>query len=264
MIGIRQSAGVHFEAYSAKWGEINAKLEEEFKLGAWTSGQAKARMERLGFSAEIQAAIAIGAQLDISGSCQWKKGKFGLELAGEASAFAGARAEGSAKLSVNALKGLELSLKGGAFAGFTATASGSAAFSYGGEDLVKVTAEASVSVGIGAEFELAIKAPIFGPTSIDIKGELTFGVGGGAGVALEINFTEMGLAASHEFRKLVYLPTLMRGYQMTLMTSDRRNLHYLQKCQQRLQDQRTEVEESLISYHKVPMEKRRLLMELDD
>ena len=62
MIGIQQNASVTFEAYSANWGEINAKLEEEFKAGIWTSGEAKAKIEKLGFSAEVQAAIAIGAQ----------------------------------------------------------------------------------------------------------------------------------------------------------------------------------------------------------
>ncbi|MBI1358562.1 MAG: hypothetical protein GC160_29855 [Acidobacteria bacterium] len=264
MIGIKQSAEIQFEAYSSKWGEITAKLEEEFKAGVWSSGEAKARFEKLGFSAELQAAIAIGLQLEISGSCQWKKGKAGLELGGDCSAFAGAWAEGSLKLSVNARKGLELAIKGGAFAGLSAKASGTVAFSYGDEDLVRVTAEASISVGVGAEFELKIKAPIFGPTAIDVKGELTVGVGGGVGVEMEINFTEMGLAASNEFRKLIYLPTLIRGYQMTLMTSDRRNLHYLEKCQKRLVDVRDEFEDSLVSYYKAPVEKRRLLMELDD
>lgn len=263
MIGIQQNASVVFEAYSPNWGEINAKLEEEFKGGIWTSGEAKAKIERLGFSAEVQAAIAIGAQLTIAGECSWKKGKAGLELGGECQAFAGARAELGGKLSVSALKGVELALKGGAFVGVSASATGTVAFTYGDEDLVRVTAEATISVGIGAEFEINIAAPIFGPSKVKVKGEVTFGVGGGSAVELEVNFTEMGLAASEQFRKVVYLPTLMKGYKMTLMTSDRRNKHYLDKCQRRLGDGMEEIEESLAAYHNVPVEKRRLLMEMD-
>jgi hypothetical protein len=48
MIGIQQSAKVSFEAYSPKWGEINAALKEDFRAGAWASGSAKAALERRG------------------------------------------------------------------------------------------------------------------------------------------------------------------------------------------------------------------------
>src|SRR5215831_1864048 len=41
LIGIQQSAGVTFEAYSKKWGQVTAALKEDFKLGAWASGNAK-------------------------------------------------------------------------------------------------------------------------------------------------------------------------------------------------------------------------------
>jgi hypothetical protein len=260
MVGFKQKAGVSFEAYSATWGEINAKLEEEFKAGAWASGTASAKMTRLGFSAEIQAAIAIGAQFDVSGECVWKKNDLGLKLAGECHMFLGAKAEGSAKLSVSALKGIDASIKAGAFAGFSASASGTCAFIYGEKELASVTAEAGITFGVGANFEGSLKCPIFGPTKISLAANLTLGLGAEASVSTAINFTEIGLAASTQFRKLVYLPTIMKGYEMTLMTQDRRNLHYLDKCIARVEDDRAEMEDTIRTFEEIPMEKRPLLM----
>jgi hypothetical protein len=260
MIGFEQNASVSFAAYSPNWGEINAKLEQAFKAGAWVNTKAKAEMTTLGFSAEVQAAIAIGAQLNVSGELAWTKGKAGLTLGGEAEVFAGARAGVGAKLSLSATKGLEASLKAGAFAGFTAEVKGQCSFTYEGQDIAKVEATAGVTFGAGAEFEASIKAPIFGPTEIKFAANLTVGFGVTTSTTAEIDFSEAGLAASQQFRALVYCRTLAQGYRMDLINSDARNLHYLNKAIKRVESEIESVQETIDSFSRVPMEKRSLLM----
>jgi hypothetical protein len=259
MVGFEQHASLTFEAYSPKWGEINAKLEESFKAGAWTSGSAEATMNALGFTAEVKAAVAIGAQLNLSGEMAWKKGRAGLALEGEVEVFAGAQASFEAKLSVNAMEGIEAALKVGAFAGFKVEAKGSCSFSYDGQDIVKVEASAGITFGVGAEFEASIKAPIFGPTEIKIAASLSMGFGTSTSANASIDFSEAGLAASQEFRALVYWRTLAKGYQPDLMNSDARNLHYLNKSIHRIEAEIESVNETIESFDKVPMEKRSLL-----
>jgi hypothetical protein len=68
------AASCTFETRSLDWGAINAKLEQSFKAGAWANGEAKARMTKAGFSAEAQAAIAIGAQFSLEGELKWFHG----------------------------------------------------------------------------------------------------------------------------------------------------------------------------------------------
>jgi hypothetical protein len=262
MVGVKQNASVSFQARSENWGVINGKLEEAFKAGIWGKGEAKAKLEQLGFSAEVQAAIAIGAQLDLEGELKWRKDRAQLSLGGSAELFVGARAEFGGKLSLSAKKGLEASIKAGAFAGFKATCKGSCAFSYDDKDLVKVEAEASVTFGVGAEFEGEIKASIFGPTKIKFGANLTVGLGTAAEVQVEINFSEGALAASQEFRKVVYWRTLAKGYKMDLMNSDARNLYYLNKAIGRLEAELSDTTEELGTLERKPSEKQSLLMAL--
>jgi hypothetical protein len=260
MVGFEQQASCSFEAASVNWGVVNGKLEEAFKAGLWANGGAKLAMERLGFSAEVQAAIAIGAQLNVSGELTWSKGKGQLALGGSAEAFVGARAGGELKLSMSAIKGLEASIKAGAFAGFEATATGYCSFSYDGQAIAKVQATAGVAFGAGAEFEASIKAPIFGPTQISFGANLSLGFGVTAKTEAEINFSELALASSQEFRKVVYWRTLAKGYEMSLMNSDARNLYYLNKAISRLRAELEGTETTISSFQKVPMDKRPLLM----
>lgn len=259
MLGFKQNSGIRYESGAhPKWGEINAKLEQSFKAGIWGKGSAQATMGKLGISADVQAAIAFGMEFGASGECTWKKGKAGLMLAGETSLFAGAKA--NVGISAKVGKSIEASISAEAFAGFEARASGTCGFTYGDATLASVTAEAIFQVGAGAKFDASLKAPIFGPTQISMTGTLTLGVGGGTSVTTQINFSEAGLAASEQFRKLVYLPTLMKGYRMDLITSDKKNLHYLEKCITRLEEERDGIEESISSFQKIPVEKRSLLM----
>ena len=260
MVGFEQSAMCSFEAHDENWGDISAKLEQSFKAGLWANGGAKVAMERLGFSAEVQAAIAVGAQLNIDGNLTWKKDNHEIKLGGEAEVFVGARAQGEMKLTVSAIKGLEASIKAGAFAGFSAEAKGYCSYSYDGQTIARVEASAAVTFGAGAEFEASIKAPIFGPTEISFKANLTLGFGTAVGTTAEIDFSEAALAASTEFRKVVYWRTMAKGYEMDLMNSDAKNLYYLNKAIGRLKDELQSTGNAIKSHNSVPMEKRSLLI----
>jgi hypothetical protein len=264
MIGIQQRAAVKFEAYSPHWGTINAALEEEFKAGVWGSGEATAKMTRLGFSVEAQAAIAIGLELNIDGSCTWKQGKAGLDLKGNCNVFAGAEGALSGKLSLKAKSGLEASFEAKAFAGFRASVSGSADFKYDGKSLISATGRAEVSFGVGGELSASIKVPIFGPTEISFTTSAAIGLGAGVSAETAINFTGIYLAGADQFRKVIYLPQLARGYRMDLMTSDAKNLHYLDKCIARIGEDIESMGEMVSSLERVPSEKQKLLMSIDD
>lgn len=260
MVGFKQEAKCSFESRTTNWGTINAKLEESFRAGVWASGSAKAQLERLGFSAEVQAAVAVGALLTIEGEMTWTKGSAGIQLAGSLEAFAGARGEVSAKLSVSACKGIEAAVSAGAFAGLQFKAEGSCAFTFGDATLARVTAGASIDFGVGATFEASIKAPIFGPTSISIESGATLGIGGTAGVEVEIHFDEMALSSSQTFKQVIYWRTMARGYEMTLMNSDAKNLYYLKKCIAHLKEELVSVEGLIDGYNETPIEKRKLLI----
>jgi len=216
MLGIKQHAGVSFKADVGRWGEISAKLEESFKAGSWTKGSASAEMHKLGFSAEVQVAVAMGLELNMDGSATWKKDKVGIDLSGNMNLFVGAQASLQGNLSVNALKGLAASFELNAFAGFSASVTGTAAFTYADKELVSATATAYVLFGVGGNVSGSINAPIFGPTQIAFSRQVAVGLGHGVSCSTAINFSEIAMASSEQFRKLAYLPTLAQG---TIWTS---------------------------------------------
>lgn len=259
MVDFEERTKIGFEARSVNWGDVAGKLEQSFKAGLWASGSAKANMSKAGISAEMQAAIAVGMALNVEGELKWTKGDAGVELGGKAEAFAGARAELAAKLSMSAREGFEASISAGAFAGLEFKCEGSCAFTYRGEKLVGVGGSASITFGAGASFEASLKAPLFGPTSISMKGSLTLGVGGASAVAIEVNFDQMALASSAAFRDIVYWRVMAVGYEATLMNSDAANLYYLKKCIKRLAQEIAEEDDAIASYRATPMDKRALL-----
>lgn len=259
MVGFKQTASCSFEVRDEDWGTVNGKLEESFKAGLWASGGAKASMDKMGFSAELQASIAIGLQLDIEAELTWSKDKHQVELGGEASVFVGGRVQAEMKLSVSAIKGLEASIKAGAFAGFSAEAKGHCTYSYDGQAIIAVEATAAVTFGAGAEFEASIKAPIFGPTEISFKASLTLGFGTAVGTKAVVNFSEASLALSTELQKVVEWRTLAKGYQMDLMNQDAKNLYYLNKSIRRMGSELASTQNTIETYHRVPEEKRGLL-----
>lgn len=259
MVGFEQSVACRFDTAPADWGVINAKLEESFRAGLWGEAKAGVVMKKLNFTAEVQAAIAIGAQLNVAGELKWSKGRAGLVVGGAAEAFVGAKANAGAKLSMDVLKGLEASIKAGAFVGFSAQATGSCTFSFDGRTLAKAEATAGVTFGVGASLEASIKAPIFGPTKIAFGASLSAGFGTKVKTAADIHFDEVSLAMSQQFRELVYWRTMARGYEMTLINSDARNLYYLNKAILRVTDEIASVEASIASFERLPLEKRPLL-----
>ncbi len=260
MIGLKQDASFKFEGYSANWGKVSGALEESFKAGAWASGEASAKMTKLGFNASLQAAVAVGALLEVNGNFQWEKGSASLKLAGSGECFAGARASGQAKLSVSALKGIEAALAAEAFVGFRAEATGSCSFALDGKTLLGLEATAGIAIGVGASLSASVKAPIFGPTVFQFGTTLAVGIGVSTDASVSIGFSDLYLAGARQFRTLVYLPTLARGYRMDLMTDDAKNFYYLNKCIARMKEEIDELEGKISSFEKVPEDKRSLLV----
>jgi hypothetical protein len=264
MIGIKQKAQVTFESYNPKWGQINAALKEDFKAGAWASGSARAALTKRGFDLEAQAAVAFGAELNIDGSFTWKLAQHGLDLSANCNLFAGAQGSLDAKLSADLFKGINASLAIGAFAGVSASVTGKCAFTYEDKTMVGVDATASVQFGVGGSLSGTLKVPIFGATQIGFSTSVALGLGMGVTTNTEIHFSQIYLAGKDDFRRLIYLPTIAKGYRMDLMTSDAKNLHYLDKCIARIGDGVKGMEETLASVKKVPEEKQSLLMKMSD
>jgi hypothetical protein len=260
MLGFKQTARLSFSAYSMKWGEINALLEQSLQAGVWGRGQAQAEMTRLGFKADVQAAIAMGGQFDLAGQCTWRKGKVGLNLEGSCEVFVGARGNVSAGLSASVKGRLHAAFQAEAFVGFSASVKGSCAFTYDDKELVGITASAGVSFGAGGSCKFEIDADLFGPTTIQFGVNVALGLGTSTEAAVAINFTEIYLAGATEFQKVIYLPTLARGYKMDLMNEELRNRVYLDKCIARFGDEIEGLNDTLDKFDRVPMEKRSLLM----
>jgi hypothetical protein len=264
MIGVKQSAGISFEAYSPNWGQINAALKEDFKAGVWASGSARAAMTKRGFDLQTQATVGFGAELNIDGSCTWKKGNKGLDLSGNCNLFAGAEARGEARISVDLYEGINASLDLDAFAGVRASVRGRCAFTHDDKTMVGVEAEASVQFGIGGSLSGSINCPIFGATQIGFSSSVTVGLGMGVSAKTEIHFTEIYLAGKEDFRKILYLPTMAKGYRMDLMTDDAKNLHYLDKCIARISEGVSERRNSIETLESVPDELKPFLLSTDD
>jgi hypothetical protein len=260
MVGFQQNASCTFETRSQNWGEINAKLEQSFKAGFWANGEAKARMTKAGFSAEAQAAIAIGAQFSVQGELKWTRGKGALVLSGDGEIFLGAEAHGEMKLTASALNGLELAIDAGAFAGFKANVSGAFAFEYGGNEIASVAASAGITFGAGGEFSAKLSAPIFGPSTFAIEANVAVGLGVNTDIQVAIDFNEAALAASQSFRQVVYWRTMAKGWDSSLMDLDARNLFYLNKAIARLEAELIDSTAKIKSFNDVPMEERSLLM----
>jgi hypothetical protein len=55
----------------------------------------------------------------------------------------------------------------------------------------------------------------------------------------------------------------MRGYSPELMTQDRKNLHYLEKCLARIDKDKQSLIEAMEGYEKTPEDSRTLLRKMD-
>lgn len=260
MAAVKQSAKVEFSTFDLEWGRVAGFFEENFKAGIWANESAKLSWKKTGFNAEVQAAIAIGAQLNLAGELSWENRDRKLTLGGEGEIFLGARANLSAKLGVSAMKGLEAAIDAGFFAGFSATVHGSASFTYMGKEVASVSGDASFTFGVGGSITGSLAVPLFGPTSITFGAGLTIGIGATATVQMKIDFNETRILLTTEFKKLVYIPTLLQGYKMDIQNMEYRNSFYLTKCTARVEAYVKEVDEEIASYKKKPVEKRPLLM----
>lgn len=247
MIGYRQASGVQFKTKPHTVGRLSGSLEQFLRAGAWAQGSAKAELSPgdLAIAAEISLAMAIGAEFDIRGTLDWEKGDTGLRLAGQANLFAGARGSLEASLNASLREGFAAAFKAEAFAGVSASVEGSCAITRNGAALVTATGTAEVSFGIGGRIEGSIEASIFGGTEISFEANATFGVGGGVGTKVEIDFNGIYLAGREDFRRLMYLPTLARGYQATLINQDHKNRFYLEKCIKHVERELAELDEAM-------------------
>jgi hypothetical protein len=260
LVGFKQAVSVEFESFDPNWGEINAKLEQSFKSGAWANGTAEAQFNKLGIRSDVEGAIAIGGKLGLDGQLAWKKRKTGMRLEGSAAGFVGASTYLRHRLSARAHDGLQASLFASAFAGFKASVFGKCQFTYEGMDIFREEAFASVSFGAGASISASIKTSVFGPTEISFGGSLTVGLGGGFSTLTVIDFSQAALAANAQFHTLMYCRTLAQGYRMDLINSDARNLHYLKKAISRAESEIESTKETIASFQKLPKDKRPLLM----
>jgi len=259
LLGFKQTATLRFERRLDNWGEINARLEESFRAGAWTRSSARAKMTSLGWGMDVQALVAIGSQLEVSGDLTWRGGDAGVALRGEARVFAGARAEGALTLSASATEGISAAIRAGAFVGFSAEVSGSCAFQYGDVPVLTASGSASIAFGVGGTFEAKINAPIFGPTEIGLKTEVALGLGFGMDATVGINFSQSALAVEEAFRLAIYLPTVMRGYRADLMNDEAKNLYYLNKAITAFESELSRCSEDLRRYAQMPSDRRALL-----
>ena len=252
LVGLKQTAGFSFNAYNPRLGEAGVQFLQELKAGLWGNGSFEATRGKTKLSVEMALALAIGAQLDVSGKCTWKAadGGMGLELAGSGQLFIGAQGELSASMSVDLKKGIEMAFKAGGFAGIKGEVKGSAALQYEGSNLVKAEASAYFSLGVGAEFSAEVKSRIFGGTTFSVESGVTLGFGGGTSTSLTVDFSQIYLAGRSEFRKVIYLPTMAKGYKMDLMVSDTKNKHYLKKSIEVLTAQRKELQDMVSSMDK--------------
>jgi hypothetical protein len=240
-----------------------AQLEAEMRVGAWGSGSVAARISKGGISAEAAIALAMGMECRVDASSTWQAGDFGLLLEGGARVFVGAEANANVALKISK-KGFEASVKAGAFAGVKAECRGAFAFKYLGEDMVSGDASAYVSFGAGGEFEASIKSSLFGATELKFKAGCAVGLGTGADTSVAINFTRIGLAGASQFRRLIYLPTIMKGYSPSLSDYDKLNTHYLNKALGRLREELESQTTALRVLNRVPEEKQSLLLGMDN
>jgi hypothetical protein len=266
MVGVRQEFAMSFSSGvpDVGWGQINAKLEQSFRGGVWGSGKAQAELGKLGFSAEVQAAIFIGAELEVKGSASWTKGDSELSLGGSGRVFIGGEASFEAKLSVDARKGIEAAFRAGAFAGFKAEAKGTFGIKVAGHDLMSGEVAAAVLFGVGAEIKAAVSVPILGPSTFEFAASLALGLGVETSCSFEVNFSEMALASQELLLRMKNYRHILRGYSLKLTNETAKNLYYLEKAITRFRATIEELEETIAKRNMKPEDERSLLASFDD
>lgn len=176
-------------------GGIELKAKLEGKLSGFAGVMAEAKGQ-LSFNA-IDGLLASGRLYAMAGAksegevtVSVNAGDLGIDGGGKYEAIAGAEAEAAGKLQVS-MEGISASGKLEAFAGAKVKASASASLKYKGRILIKVAGELEAQAGVGGSLEGEFS---FQGGKLVIKGKLAaaLGIGGGAGVALEVDFKEIG------------------------------------------------------------------------
>lgn len=170
---------------TASLTQLKAQLLADAFLGIKVGGNAKARLVT-------------------------KKGGVGIELEGDAKGFAGAEVEAGLAAQLDK-SGLKLDLKGGAFAGARAEATGTVRVIVGGRSWGSVTGKASANAGVGATGKLGLQIGL-GKIVFDTDAGVTLGVGTDVGVAGALDFAAMKDTAKDAYDYLKNYKAYSQGY----------------------------------------------------
>jgi hypothetical protein len=187
-------------------GEIYAsagflKAELQAKLSGFAGAMAEAKGEiQLGILKGIVLSGSVSATAGVQGSAEAtvKIGSqdFGVEGKITGEAFAGAKAEAEGEVSISLFSAdpkVALSGRAEAFAGAKVEASASGTLQYKSKALIKISGKLVGEAGVGGELEAGIE---YSNGKLTIKGEAAaaLGLGGGAGVTVEVDFKEISQA----------------------------------------------------------------------
>jgi hypothetical protein len=181
------------------WFDAEAKAEARFgpmvamamaKVSAFAGAQAEFSARAFasreeGVGAEFSSEAFAGVKGSASGSVQVDVGVAALEVAGEIEGVAGANVQASGGLSIS-LSGVSGSFEASAFAGVQGKASGSASFKLMGKRILHVSGTIKVSAGAGVEAEGEFTVQN-GKVAFSAEFAATLGLGGGAGIGIEID-----------------------------------------------------------------------------
>ena len=174
--------------------ELAAKLSTKLSgfYGVMASVGGKFNKSWTGFSAEGKAEAMIGVEGKAEAKVELKAGDLGIQGGVAIEGFQGAKAGIEGKFGLG-LDGIEAAGKLESFAGGKIKQSGSASVSVKGKTLFKISGELEESIGVGGTIEGTFELKN-GKLVIGGKLAATLGIGGGAGLKIEVDFKEIGKA----------------------------------------------------------------------
>jgi hypothetical protein len=221
------SGDFHLEAGAREKGEVTVEWQSAkgtFKYDAFGGLEAKgsgaASVEKTGIKANLEANVTLGLSLVAKAEVDTDY----AVVSGELDVFAGALANGSAKLEVG-LNGVNAEAKGSAFAGAKASAKGKCGIKWKGRTVFEGEATGEVSAGAGADGSVTLSVPIRGPVKFTVSGHAALGVGMGAGHSASVDVGNLRLSGEqflYENVRQLVIPK-ERRYQLDLTLNDRQN-----------------------------------------
>ena len=174
--------------------ELAAKLSTKLSgfYGVMASVGGKFNRSWTGFSAEGKAEAMIGIEGKAEAKVDLKAGDLGVHGGVAIEGFQGAKVGIEGKFGLG-LDGIEAAGKLESFAGAKTKQSGSASISVKGKTLFKISGELEESIGVGGTIEGVFELKN-GKLVIGGKLAATLGIGGGAGLKIEVDFKEIGKA----------------------------------------------------------------------